>query len=95
MASRPTRQRLTPDFPYRCPASQKACFRTKAEALDSAERMMERGHVRPGCHITPYLCQECREWHVANRVIVPLGSNRPGQWVDRGAQDAQGRARGR
>lgn len=53
----------------------KTSWRTHAEALDAAEAMMEHGRVRPGCHITPYECLECRRWHVANKVIVPL----PGQ----------------
>lgn len=39
---------------------------------------MQHGRVNPGCHITPYQCDECREWHLANRVIVPLPkSKRP------------------
>lgn len=71
MASRPTRLTLnTANGNYRKCVSQKVGYATKDEALDAAERMMELGKVRPGCHITPYLCSDCAEWHVSNRVIV-------------------------
>lgn len=76
MGRRSTRQRvnLNSSAFRRCP-SQKAGFATKALALDAAERMMDQGKVRPGCHITPYPCEQCPEWHVANRIIVFLGRN--------------------
>lgn len=48
-------------------------YATYDRALDVAELMMEKGEVNPGCHITPYACDDCGEWHVANRVIVPIG----------------------
>lgn len=48
----------------------KAGYPTYAAALDGAERLMEMGHVKPGCHITPYRCDRCPEWHLYNRVIV-------------------------
>ena len=51
-------------------ASQKACYPTKLIALDAAEVMMEKGWVHPGCHITPYRCPDCGQWHVGNRQIV-------------------------
>ena len=70
MASRPTRLRVPLDRWYRRCPSQKVCFDTKAQALDAAERLMEKGEVNPGCHMTPYLCDECQRWHVANRRIV-------------------------
>jgi len=51
--------------------------------LDACEEMMERGLVRPGCHLTPYPCDQCSEFHITNRVIVPLRRN----WSDlRGRQ---------
>lgn len=52
--------------------SQKVGHATREEALTAAERMMDEGRVLPGCHITPYLCDRCDEWHNANRVIVPI-----------------------
>jgi hypothetical protein len=70
MASRPTRLSLpVGDRLHRC-ASQKACYPTKAIALDAAEVMMEKGWVNLGCHITPYWCPDCEQWHVTNRQIV-------------------------
>lgn len=72
MASSPTRLHVDPVHACRCP-SQKVGYPTKDEALTQAEVQMERGAVNPGCHITPYPCDECGEWHVANRVIVPVG----------------------
>lgn len=71
MASSPTRQHLDVEHRHlmRC-AALKRGYATKAEALDVAEEQMERGAVYPGCHITPYLCDLCHEWHVCNRVIV-------------------------
>lgn len=76
MASSPTRQRVRPDDAVRC-TTQKRGYRTKADALDAAERMMQAGRVKPGCHITPYACVACGEWHVANRVIVPARWSEP------------------
>jgi hypothetical protein len=75
MASRPTRQRVNlQSGGFRRCISQKVGFRSRAQALDAAERMMDAGRVRPGCHITPYACDDCGEWHVANRVIVWNGA---------------------
>lgn len=72
MASRPTRLRinLTQREFIRCDDTRKVGYATRDEALIVAEQLMERDRVRPGCHITPYLCQHCREWHVGNRRIV-------------------------
>ncbi len=66
-----TRKRINPAKEYfsRC-SSQKIGYRDKSEALDAAETMMEAGRVNPGCHITPYLCKECRQYHVWNRPIT-------------------------
>jgi len=71
MASSPTRLHLDVDH-LRC-ESHKVTYRTKADALDAAEALMLADRVSPGCHITPYLCQDCGHWHVWNRVIVYLG----------------------
>lgn len=73
MASNPTRLRLDVAHQYleRC-ATHKRGFPSKAAALDVAEQMMEDGFVQPGCHITPYRCDVCGEWHVCNRVIVAV-----------------------
>lgn len=71
MASYPTRQRvrmIAGGF-RRCD-SQKVGYPTKDEALTVAERMMDAGKVTAGCHITPYLCNRCAEWHVFNRCVV-------------------------
>lgn len=71
MGSSPTRQRIkVAGSGFRRCESQKVGYATRDEALTVAERMMDMGKVNPGCHITPYLCGECGEWHVANRVIV-------------------------
>lgn len=71
--NRKTRRRLDLARVTRCP-SMKIGWATYALALDTAELMMLEGKVNPGCHITPYQCDECDEWHVANRVIVPIRS---------------------
>jgi hypothetical protein len=71
MASSHTRLRLR-RVQRRC-ESQKVSYATYEEALDAAEHMMGKGLVDPGCHITPYQCDRCSQWHVANRVIVPVG----------------------
>lgn len=73
MASEATRLRLdvTKQYLQRC-STNKRGFPSKAIALDVAEQMMEDGFVNPGCHITPYPCVVCHEWHVTNRIIVFL-----------------------
>lgn len=73
MASSPTRQRINiASSEFRRCESQKVGFATYDAALFAAERMMEANKVKPCCHITPYLCDRCGEFHVANRVIVPM-----------------------
>lgn len=73
MASRPSRARVNPNGRnFRRCVSQKIGFPTYGAALDAAERLMLQGRVNPGCHITPYACESCGEWHVANRIIVPM-----------------------
>lgn len=77
MASSPTRQHIRAQDPgFRKCTSMKVGYPSRAVAFDAAELMMLRGLVNPGCHITPYECAECGEWHVANRVIVPVGPRR-------------------
>lgn len=76
MASSPTRLAVNPLDARLC-ESRKACFRTKNEALDIAEKMMELRRVHPGCHLTPYQCCNCGRWHIYNRVIVDLRRRRP------------------
>jgi hypothetical protein len=74
MASAPTRLRVDPHtMPWvrRC-ESQKWGFASYDEALTGAERLMEAGKVKPGCHMTPYECDRCGEWHVYNRPIQKL-----------------------
>ena len=71
MASSPTRQRvrLIAGGFRRC-ESEKIGYATKEEALKAAELMMLAGKVQRGCHVTPYHCDRCPDWHVANRRIV-------------------------
>lgn len=77
MASSPTRQRISvASFGFRRCESQKVGFSTYDEALTVAERMMDANKVKPGCHITPYVCDRCGEYHVANCIIVPMGRRR-------------------
>lgn len=73
MASSPTRQRvdLNAVGVRRC-VSQKVGYGTYDDALTACERMMDAGKVKPGCHMTPYECDECSEWHVGNKVIVTV-----------------------
>lgn len=76
MASSPTRLQIDTEHQWleRC-ATHKRGYPSKAVALDVAEQMMERGAVYPGCHITSYACAVCGEWHVTNRVIVPIATD--------------------
>ena len=73
MASRPTRLHINVKAgEFRRCETQKVAFETKADALTAAERLMDLGKVAPGCHIVPYECRECGQWHVANKIIVRL-----------------------
>ncbi len=47
-------------------------YETYDDALTAAELQMDSGAVKPGCHITPYRCDDCGAFHLWNRVIVPL-----------------------
>ena len=71
MASRQTRGKVDLLRMRRC-ASGKVGWVTRDEALDAAELMMLNGHVEAGCHIMPYQCETCRQWHIGNRRIVPV-----------------------
>ena len=75
MASTQTRARLDPRRVVTC-RSGKRSYDTYADAFDAAELQMLRGIVKPGCHITPYQCEDCRRFHLCNRVIVYLGPRR-------------------
>ena len=70
MASRPTRQRIRVDHLARKCESMKVSFATRDEALAACEQQMDAGRVSPGCHITPYRCERCGLWHMANKQIV-------------------------
>ena len=71
MASRPTRASIDILRARRC-ESQKVGWLSRSAALDAADLMMAHGHVEPGCHITPYRCELCDQWHVFNRRIVDV-----------------------
>ncbi len=89
MASRPTRQHIdVARMIVKC-ETMKVGYETRAEALDGAESGMDAGKVDPGCHLTPYACELCGEWHVRNRRIVFLdpanvAKGRLGRRHDRG-----------
>lgn len=72
MASSPTRLSIDVEHTHlpSCGATGKCGYRSRAEALDIAESMMLQSVVMPGCHITPYHCDDCGWWHVYNRKIV-------------------------
>lgn len=73
VASRPTRMRVDlRALSFRRCESQKVGYPTYEQALDAAERAMALDKVLPGCHITPYACPDCGEWHNANRRIVQV-----------------------
>lgn len=77
MASSPTRQRVDlRSSGFRRCDSQKVGYDTYEAALAAAELMMAAGKVKPGCHITPYECEDCDEWHLGNKVIVVLSRSR-------------------
>lgn len=73
MASGASRRRWRPHLRSRSVQkceSWKRGYATRPDALDAAERTMAAGQVQPGCHLMPYECPRCGEWHVANRRIV-------------------------
>lgn len=87
MASRPTRRHFDVARLSRKCGTHKVGYQDKAQALEGAERGMLAGRVDPGCHLTPYRCGECGEWHVRNRRIVDLPP------ADLSKRDAKSRTR--
>ena len=73
---KPVRVRFNPQRLRRTCETQKVCFDTREEALDAAEDQMREGRVSPGCHLTPYLCNECNRHHIWNSPIVPVPGTR-------------------
>ena len=45
-------------------------YATRVAALDACESQMDAGRVEPGCHVMPYRCDVCGEWHTRNQRIV-------------------------
>ncbi len=70
VASKPTRQKVRVDRLMRKCATFKVGYRTRNDGLDAAERGMEAGRVEAGCHLMPYECERCGEWHIRNQRIV-------------------------
>ena len=77
MASHPTRLRLPVSRLAVTCESLKVSYITYDAAWDAAERAMDKGLVEPGCHLTPYRCEQCGTWHVRNRRIVWPAGTRP------------------
>lgn len=72
MASDPTRMSVRVDRLSRKCETLKISYATRAEALDGCEQAMEADRVHPGCHLMPYECDACGEWHIRNHRIVFL-----------------------
>lgn len=72
MASRATRQHVRVDRLMRKCESFKVGYATRALALDACEAGMLAGRVSPGCHLMPYACDLCGEWHMRNVQVVGL-----------------------
>lgn len=71
MASTPTRKRVSVrDFAFRRCGSYKVGYGSFEAAMTAADLMMLADRVDPGCHMTPYECDECGEWHVGNKRVV-------------------------
>jgi len=71
MATHATRLRMRGGhLPTRRCQTLKVGHATRLEALEAAERMMAAGHVSPGCHVMPYRCEACGQWHTRNQRIV-------------------------
>lgn len=69
MASSATRKRLRVDRDLSKCESRKLGLKSKRDAIDHAESLMEKGFVNAGCHLTPYKCEICGDWHIFNRKI--------------------------
>lgn len=72
----PTRGRINVERLSRKCVSLKVGYATRAAALDASEVQMLEGRVEPGCHLMPYECDQCREWHLRNQQIVPVPGRR-------------------
>jgi hypothetical protein len=71
MASYPTRHHMRGDQVARkCATTLKIGYADRAAALDACEATMRAGRVEPGCHVMPYRCDDCGEWHTRNQRIV-------------------------
>lgn len=71
IATRPTRQKVSlRQLGARRCVSQKVGYATREEAQRVAELMMVQDKIAPGCHFTPYRCDQCPEWHIYTRRIV-------------------------
>lgn len=64
------RVRINPKKVSRMCETFKVCHLTRQAALDASERQMEAGKVDRGCHLMPYLCDQCGRWHLRNHRIV-------------------------
>ena len=73
---KPTRIRIDPQRLSRRCDTQKVCHPTREAALDTCEAQMQAGRVMPGCHLVPYQCGRCGDWHVGNKTIVHLPGSR-------------------
>ena len=72
MASTPTRKHLSiPRMHGKC-VTFKMGYASREDALDGCERSMDQGLVSPGCHLMPYACDQCGEWHIRNVRIVQV-----------------------
>jgi len=70
MGSTATRKRIDPRrLEVKC-ETHKIGYATRDAALDACEGQMTRGSVEPGCHIEPYRCDSCGDWHTRNRRIT-------------------------
>ncbi len=79
MASRATRLKVRPDrLDVKC-VTLKIGHATRALALDAAEAGMLAGAVQTGCHLMPYACDRCGQWHVRNERIVFVPPDDPGR----------------
>jgi hypothetical protein len=72
MASSPSRMRVRVDRLMRRCSTFKVGYATRAEALDACEAGMLAGRVSPGCHLMPYACDLCSQWHMRNVQVVGL-----------------------
>lgn len=64
------RVRINPEQVVRRCETFKVCHKTRQAALDASEHQMEAGRVDRGCHLMPYLCDQCGLWHLRNHRIV-------------------------